>query len=332
MTSNDTASAPINSGEMRRLGDTGIQVTAIGLGLSEFGGGEGLKGGMHPPIPQDRKNDIVKAALDGGINWFDTAELYGGGISERSLAAALKANGRRDGDVVVATKWFPLLRRAGNIRQSIDARLRCLDGFSIDLYMVHHPLGFSSVEAEMNAMADLVEAGKIRSVGVSNFNATQMRRAHRTLAARGLPLAVNQVRYNLLRRGIETNGILDTAKELGITIVAYYPLASGLLTGKYHRQPALLDAKPRWRRLLMMRREFERSHALVAAMESIAASYDATPAQVALNWLIHFHGETVVAIPGATRPQQAAESADAMRFRLSGDDMQRLDILSRAAH
>lgn len=320
----------MDSSEMRQLGKTGIKVTAIGLGVSEFGGGEGLKGGIHPPIPQDRKNAIVKAALDGGINWFDTAELYGGGISERSLAAALKANGRRNGDVVVATKWFPLLRTARNIGRTIDERLRCLDGFGIDLYMVHHPMGFSSVEAEMNAMATLIDAGKVRSVGVSNFNAAQMRRAHKTLATRGLPLAVNQVRYNLLQRGIESNGVLETAKELGITIVAYYPLASGMLTGKYHREPALLARKPWWRRRLMLRREFDRGRMLVAAMEEMAGRYGATPAQLALNWLIHAHGETVVAIPGATRPQHAAESAAAMRFRLSDDDMRELDALSRA--
>ena len=312
----------------RPLGKSGIQVTPIGLGVSEFGGGEGLAGAMHPAMPQDRKDIIVKAALDGGINWFDTAELYGGGISERSLAAALKANGRRNGEVVVATKWFPLLRTAGNIGRTIDNRLRCLDGFSIDLYMVHHPRGFSSAEAEMAAMADLVEAGKIRSVGVSNFNAAQMRRAHKALAARGLPLAVNQVRYNLLQRGIETNGILETAKELRITIVAYYPLASGVLTGKYQKAPDLLNRKPRWRRWLTMQREFDRSHRLIAAMVEMGARYDATPAQLALNWLIHAHGETVVAIPGATWPQHAAESAAAMRFRLSEDDLLRLNELS----
>ena len=320
----------MDSSEMRQLGKTGIKVTAIGLGASEFGGGEGWKGGMHPPMPQERKNAIIKAALDGGINWFDTAELYGGGISERSLAVALKANGRHNGDVVMVTKWFPLLRTAGNIGRTIEERLHCLDGFAIDLYMVHHSLGFSSVEAEMNAMADLVEAGKIRSVGVSNFNAAQMHRAHKTLATRGLPLAVNQVRYNLLQRGIESNGVLETAKELGITIVAYYPLASGMLTGKYHREPALLARKPWWRRRLMMQREFDRGRMLVAAMEEMAGRYGATPAQLALNWLIHAHGETVVAIPGATRPQHAAESAAAMRFRLSEDDMRELDAPSRA--
>ena len=118
----------------------------------------------------------------------------------------------------------------------------------------------------MEAMADLVESGKIRSVGVSNFNADQMRRANKTLQKRGLPLAVNQVRYSLLDRSIERNGILDTAKELGITIVAYTPLASGLLTGKYHKNPELLKKKS-WFWRVRLKSGVEKSRSLVAALE-----------------------------------------------------------------
>jgi aryl-alcohol dehydrogenase-like predicted oxidoreductase len=315
--------------EKRSLGKTNIQITPIGLGTMEFSGGGGLLGLVFPVIPQEEKNAIVKAALDGGINWFDTAEMYGGGVSERSLATALKAAGAPDDQVVVATKWFPLLRTANNIPRTIHHRLRFLDGYSIGLYMVHQPLSFSSPEAEMRAMADLVAAGKIRSVGVSNFSSDRMRRAHKALQERGLPLAVNQVRYSLLHREIETNGILDAAKELGVTIIAYTPLASGLLTGKYHKNPELLRRQPGFRRG-MMQRGLEASRPLIVAMEEIAARYGATPAQVALNWVIHFQGETVVAIPGATRVHQAQESAGAMRFRLSADELACLDELSRA--
>ncbi len=192
---------------MRTLGWTGIPITPIGLGLMEFSGGGGWLGKLFPVIPQEDKDAIVKAAIDGGINWFDTAELYGSGVSEASLATALKAAGRADGDVVVATKWWPMFRTARNIRRTIGTRLGFLDGFSISVYMVHQPFGFSSVEAEMEAMADLVEAGRIRSVGVSNFSAERMRRAHAVLQKRGLPLAVNQMRYSLLDRSIEQNGV-----------------------------------------------------------------------------------------------------------------------------
>jgi aryl-alcohol dehydrogenase-like predicted oxidoreductase len=269
------------------------------------------------------------SANQGGINWFDTAELYGAGVSEASLAAALKAAGKADQDVIIATKWWPLFRTARNIPRSIQDRIRFLDGYTIRVYMVHQPFSFSSPEAEMNAMTDLVEAGKIRSVGVSNFSAEQMRRAHQTLQKRGLPLAVNQVQYSLLNRSIETNGILETAKELGVTIIAYTPLGSGLLTGKYHKNPALLQGKSFfWRARL--RSGVEKSRKIVQALDEIGAKYNATPAQVALNWVIHVHGETIVTIPGATKISQAVESAGAMNFKLSDEEMVRLNELSQA--
>lgn len=313
---------------LRPLGKTEIRVTPIGLGMMEFGGA-GLMSVAFPPIPQEQKNATVRAGLDGGINWFDTAELYGSGESESSLAKALKAAGKHDGDVIVATKWWPLFRTARNIPRSIDQRLRFLDGFAISLYMIHQPFGLSSREAEMDAMADLVEAGKIRAVGVSNFNPSQMRRAHKALQKRGLPLAVNQVRYSLLDRGIETNGVLDMAKELGITIIAYTPLALGLLTGKYHKDGHLPQTKSLYVRA-RVRGSVEKSRALVQALEEIGAKHNATAGQVALNWLIHSQGEAVVTIPGVTKAAQAAENAGAMKFRLSADEMSRLDELSRS--
>ena len=189
---------------------------------------------VMPDLTQEQINSIVNAALDGGINWFDTAEMYGLGHSERAIANALRAAGKHDDEIIIATKWSPLLRTARNIPRTIDKRIDFLDGFTIDLYMIHNPLGFSSPEAEMQAMADLLEAGKIRSIGVSNFNENQMRRAHKELEKHGIPLAVNQVQYSLIQRKIETNGVLEAAKELGITIVAWAPLGSGVLTGKFH--------------------------------------------------------------------------------------------------
>ncbi len=314
---------------IRTLGKTNIQITPIGLGMMEFAGGGGLIGKAFPVIAQEDKNAIVKAALDGGVNWFDTAEIYGGGISEASLAAALKAAGKQNGDVVVATKWWPLFRASRNIPVSIDNRIRFLDGYSIDLYMVHQPFGLSTHESEMKAMADLVDAGKIRSVGVSNFSAKQMRLAAETLQKRGLPLAVNQVKYSLLDRAIEKDGILETAKELGVTIIAYTSLESGLLTGKYHKNPQLLESKNFFFRS-RLKSGIEKSRTLVAALEEIGVQHNATAAQVALNWVVSFHGDTVVTIPGATKVRQAEEAAGAMHFCLSDAELGQLDELSRA--
>ena len=315
------------SNSMRTLGKTNIQVTPVGLGLMEFAGGGGLVGPAFPVIIQDEKNAVVKAGLDGGINWFDTAELYGAGVSEASLSKALKAAGKKDEEVVIETKWWPLFRTAGNIPHTIQDRIRFLDGYTISLYMVHQPFGLSSHEAEMEAMADLVEAGKIRSVGVSNFNAIQMRRAHKALQKRGLPLAANQVRYSLLDRSIEKNGILDTAEELGITITAYTPLASGLLTGKYHKNPDLLKKK-RWYWRARLQIGIDKSRSLVTVLDEIGLKYNATAAQVALNWVINSHGDTIVTIPGVTKVDQAEESAGAMKFKLTDDEMAHLNELS----
>lgn len=319
-----TKNEPVNK---RLLGQTGIEITSIGLGVMQFAGGSGVFRLMFPPISQESMNDIVRAALDRGINWFDTAEAYGGGRSERGLAEALKAANRADEAVIVATKWRPFLRTAANIAKSVDDRQRYLDGYTIDLYQIHQPYSFSSPEAEMAAMADLVEAGKIRAVGVSNFNAEQMRRAHAALAQSGIPLASNQVEYHLTNRKIERNGILETAKELGITIIAWSPLASGILTGKFHKDPEKLRQTPLGRRF-MLRRNIDRSRDLISALDEIAAARDVTPAQVALNWLIHAQGETVVAIPGASKVHHAQQSAGVMKFKLTEEEMHRINQLS----
>jgi aryl-alcohol dehydrogenase-like predicted oxidoreductase len=314
--------------EKRKLGQTDIEVTPIGLGVMQFAGGEGFFGKVFPILSEEEKNTIVQTALDGGINWFDTAEMYAFGRSEQGLSTGLKAAGMQNGEVVIGTKWMPLFRSARNIPKTIHDRIRYLDGYSIDLYMVHQPWSFSSVEAEMDAMADLVEARHICSVGISNFNESQMRRAHAALAKRGLPLAANQMEYSLLNRKIETNGVIATAKELGVTITAYTPLGYGLLTGKYHKNPELLEHATSFRRR-MLKRELEPTRPIVEALEEIGKNYDATPGQVALNWVIHFQGETVVTIPGATKVHQVEQSAGAMRFKLSEEELARLDELSK---
>ena len=317
--------------ELRRLGRTSIGITPIGLGCWQFSAGFGLVGGYWEALPQERVDDIVRVALDRGVNWFDTAEAYGRGRSEQALARALRSAGREDGDVVVATKWWPIPRTAKSIGATIGDRLRCLEGFSIDLHQVHQPFSFSSVEAEMEAMAALVATKKIRAVGVSNFSAARMRRAHAALEKRGIPLASNQVRYSLVDRRIESNGVLAAARELGVTIIAYSPLGQGILSGKFHADPALVRRRPGPRRFLSPFREsgLARTRPLVDELQRIAAARGVTASQVALNWLLHVHGETVMAIPGASRPRHAEEAAGAMGFRLTEEQMARLEALSR---
>ncbi len=315
---------------LRKLGKTELQVSPIGLGTWQFSGRRNIASfGMWAAPEQAEIDAIVEAALDGGINWFDTAELYGFGKSERTLAKALLNAGRSSRDVVIATKWRPILRTAGSIERTIDRRLRSLEPFGIGLYQVHFPfLTLSSIEAQMDAMARLVQQGKVEAVGVSNFDARQMRRAYERLAAHGIPLASNQVKYSLLDRHIERDGVLETARELGVTIIAYSPLEMGLLTGKFHGNPDVLRRTPFLRRM-RLRRRLEESLPVVRALEEISRRHGVTPAQVALNWIVNFHGDLVVAIPGATKARHAAENAAAMRIELTESEMALLDERTR---
>lgn len=313
--------------QKRHLGRTDIEITPIGLGTWQLAEGKGLDRFVYQGLSIELTNDVVKAALDGGINWFDTAESYGWGRSERSLSRALQAAGVSDDDVVIATKWWPALRTAESIRKTIVERRRCLDGYSIDLYQVHNPWSFSSASEEMDAMADLVDLGLIGAVGVSNFWAKRMREAHAALDKRGVPLASNQIKVSLLDRSIEKNGVLEVAKELGITIIAWSPLEMGVLTGKFHKEPELIKSRPMGRRFYM-RIQIARSRRLVEGLDEIAKANGVTPTVVALSWVVNFYGETVVAIPGATKVSHVEQNATAMQLKLSESEMEHLDVLS----
>jgi aryl-alcohol dehydrogenase-like predicted oxidoreductase len=314
---------------LRSLGKSDIKITPIGQGCWQFSKRGNSAGKFWPLLEDDLIRDIIQISLEGGINWFDTAEVYGQGASEKILAKSLVALGKKPGDVLIATKWWPMFRTAENIIKTIDVRLACLNPFPIDLYQVHQPYGFSSEVKEMEAMAKLVQSKKIKHIGVSNFSASKMRRAWETLQKSGINLLSNQVQYSLLKRKIETNGVMETAKELGITIIAYSPLAQGLVTGKFHDNPELLkNIGFRKYSSMFKPKGLEKSRPVIELVKKLAMKYEATPSQVALNWLIHFHGDTVVAIPGATKARHAEENTGAMKFRLSSDDMQLLDEVS----
>lgn len=315
----------------RRLGRTDIEITPIGLGCWQFSQGKGFAAGFWKNLGAEAIRSIVETALRGGVNWFDTAEAYGNGTSEQKLAEALEALDVEPGAVVVATKWQPFFRTAGSISSTIDRRTECLAPYRIDLYQVHNPMSFSSIPAQMQEMATLLKAGRIRSVGVSNFSAAQMQAAHDALAAQGIALASNQVRFNLLDRSIEKNRVLEAAKRLGVTIIAWSPLAQGILTGRFHEEPQSMREIPGLRRMMgrLGRGTLERTRPLVDELRAIARAHGAAVSQVALSWEVSFHGETIVAIPGASRPAQADQAAAAADLVLSPREMSRIDELSR---
>ncbi len=312
----------------RQLGQTEIEITPLGLGCWQFCGRGGLGGLFWKSPPQDEVDKIVKTVLEGGVNWFDTAESYGSGRSEKALSTALSNAGKVDGEVVIATKWWPIFRTARSISRTIGDRQRYLAPFHIDLHQIHLPISFSSVEAEMNAMAALVKAEKIRYVGVSNFSTGRMRRAHAALAKHGLPLASNQVEFHLLNRDPEKNGVLDAARELNVTIIAESPLAQGLLTGKFHKNLELVKKLPFLRRITIGRM-VEKSRPLIKMLEDIAGSYNRSASEVALSWVVNYQGDSIVAIPGASKTEHAFQNIGAMTLKLSREEMAKLDELSR---
>ena len=317
---------------LQNLGRTQINISPIGAGCWQFSGGGLLAGGYWGALSQAIVNEVVKTSLEHGVNWFDTAEAYGFGASEHALSIALQAAGVKPQDKVIATKWMPALRFASSLPSNTAARLKALHPYPISLLQVHQPFSFSSIEAQMNALAVLLKEGRIHSAGVSNFNLAQMRRAAEVLDAQGFPLASNQMPYSLLNRRIEQNGVLDYAKKNGITIIAYSPLAQGLLSGRYHDQPELVRSISGLRKFLPTFNNASLRHTqpLIDELKSIAHAHQKTPAQVALRWVIQFHGQTVVAIPGASRPQQAQQNADVLKFSLTAQELTRLDEVSRA--
>ena len=322
----------------RLLGQSDLSVSPLGLGCWQFSRGSGMVGRYWSNLNEDDILNIVRVSLEGGMNWVDTAEIYGGGKSEQALAHVLDLlkSEQPASDTftpLIATKWWPLFRTAKSITSTIDERIQCLGGRSIDLYQIHQPFSLSSIASEMEAMAGLVKAGKIRYVGVSNYSAKQMVQAHKLLQKYGLTLVSNQVKYNLLHRNIDKNGTMAAAKELGISIIAYSPLQQGILTGRFHKDPVQIQSISKIRRMQnkMDPKGMERTRPLIDSLGILGDKYGVTAGQVALNWLIHYHGDTVVAIPGASKVRHAQENIGAMTFQLSKEELEHLSDASWAA-
>jgi aryl-alcohol dehydrogenase-like predicted oxidoreductase len=270
-----------------------------------------------------------KACLDTGLNFFDTAEMYGRGESERILGKCIREDGR---PVIIASKFAPLPNRlsARSLLEALDASLERLNVKTMDLYQIHWPYSLIGVDALMDALAQAVHSGKVRAVGVSNYGANLMRRAHARLARHDIPLASNQVHYNLIHRKPEKNGVLDACRELNVALIAYSPLEQGLLTGKYRivAGQAISVTGPRRFTPAFRTSQRRKIEPLLQTMEDIATTHSKTVGQVALNWLLS-KDECIIPIPGAKNVRQASENAGATGWRLTGEEFKRIDLASQ---
>ena len=311
------------------LGSNGPTVPALGLGTWSWGDSLFWQYGGEYGVEDVRA--AFNASLAAGVNFLDTAEVYGLGKSEELIAQCVQTSAKagEKPDIAIATKYMPLPWRfsAKSVADALTASLKRLQVPSVALYQVHWPFDFfMNQETLMNALADEVDQGRIQTIGVSNYSAKQMREAHSILAKRGIPLAVNQVQYSLLHRNIETNGVLEAARNLEVTILAYSPLAQGLLTGKYSVGS---DRKPTGARRIDPRfnkKGLEKIEPVLAALGAIAKSHDKTTVQVALNWLIS--KGNVVPIPGAKNAKQAEQNAGALGWEISDIEKEQLNNVS----
>ena len=313
--------------ETRKLGYSDLNLSTIGLGTWAMGGGD-WKFGWGP---QDDKESIraIHAALDLGINWIDTAAIYGHGRAEEIVGEAIK--GVRD-SVLVATKcgrvWEGDSREIGkslkpeSIVREVDASLKRLKIDVIDLYQIHWPEPDSEIEEGWAALADLVKAGKIRYAGVSNFSLEQLKRIQPIH-----PVTSLQPPYSMLRREIEA-GTIDYCRENNIGIIAYSPMHSGLLTGKFSKERAENLPESDWRSRHPFFNEPKLSQHLwlVDQLREIADQNKISLPQLSLAWVLR-HKEMTAAIVGARAPEQIADTAKAGDIHLSAEDIARIEEL-----
>ncbi len=306
-------------GDYVELGRSGIKISPIGIGIMQWGD---VPVGDSTSPAHNEILDIYRTALEGGINFFDTAEVYGRGNSESHLGKCLRASPPEN--IVVASKFMPYPWRlsTGLLRKSLLQSLKRMGLSHVDLYQIHWPIPTVSISSWMDAMADLVSEGFVRAVGVSNYSTSQTRAAYEALARHRIPLASNQVKFNLLYRRPERSGLLELCKQLGVTIIAYSPLKKGMLTGKYSSKNL-----PTGRRALMYTRNYlARIEPLLDTLRKIGESHGGkTLGQVALNWLVL---KGAVPIPGARSKAQALENCGALGWQLSGEEAAMLDQTS----
>lgn len=300
------------------LGKTNIQISPLGIGAWQWGDR------VMWAYGKTHSDEDIRAAFDatlaGGVNWFDTAEVYGMGRSEQLLGESIRAT---QSTPLVATKFFPFPWRLvkGQLLRALQGSLRRLGLERVDLYQVHMPLPPVAVETWADALADAVQAGLTRSVGVSNYSADLMLRADIALVKRGVSLASNQVHYSLLNRKVERDGLLKLCLERNITLIAYSPLEKGILSGKYDPENPPAGLRARTYNVAYLTKALP----VIRLVQKIGQDCGKTAAQVALNWLIC---KGAVPIPGAKNAAQAESNAGALGWRLTEEQVAALDAVS----
>jgi aryl-alcohol dehydrogenase-like predicted oxidoreductase len=304
--------------EQRKIGKSGLEASIVGLGCNNFG--------WRCDATQTKA--VVDAAIDNGVTFFDTADMYGDGASEELLGAAL---GTKRAQCIVATKFGGTKGASGNtkgasrawIMQAVDESLQRMNTDYIDLYQVHFPDRETPWEETMSALDELVEVGKIRTTGVSNVTSEDLQQTAAIAASSGqTPFTCCQSEYSLLVRDVEKE-ILPALLKLKMGFLPYFPLASGMLTGKY------AGGVPKGARLENAQEYFdrftdERARKVAARAASFAADRGRSPLELAFGWLTSHTAVTSV-IAGATSPEQIAQNAKAADWRLSPDDMTELE-------
>jgi aryl-alcohol dehydrogenase-like predicted oxidoreductase len=304
--------------DKRALGRQGLRVSAMGLGcmgMSDFYG----------PASEDEAIATIHEAIDGGVDFIDTADAYGPFTNERLVGRALR--GRR-AQVVLATKfgyvrgedgaWLGLNGRPEYVRQACDASLRHLGVEQIDLYYQHRVDRNVPIEETVGAMAELVRAGKVRFLGLSEAAVATIRRAHAVH-----PLSALQNEYSLWTRDPEVE-VLATLRELGIGLVAYSPLGRGFLTGRFAKSADVGEGDARRQHPRFQEENIAANFAIVQRLRALAADKGVTAAQLAIAWVMS-RGDDIVPIPGTTTRKHLGENLAAAAVRLTAEDLARLD-------
>jgi len=293
---------------------------AVEMGLGAWQWGDRLIWQFGQNYSDKEVQDAFKLSVDEGIRFVDTAEVYGNGMSERLLGRFTKET---DQPILIATKFFPYPWRlmSSSVVKALRYSLERLDVESVDLHQIHWPTPLLSVDRMMDGMIECAKSGMTRTIGVSNFNSTQMVTAYSALARQNIPLASNQVHYSLLNRKVEKNGLLARCKELGIRLISYSPLEQGLLTGKYNA-----SNRPPSTRARIYAGILPKIDPLIKLMTTIGQDHGGkSNAQVALNWTIC---KGTLPIPGAKNVRQAQENAGALGWKLTEEEVDRLDKAS----